>query len=318
MSDHSQELNYLFNFSVIGVSEGFSDYQGGSYWLAMSGRTYHRMFPTERPEHPTHWFLYDPAGQARAAQNHHVPISMVDAVRLDIQQYNPLLRSYTNFTMFHPAVEHAYIELTDAAPAASEIAALYHIGNAPRPNARQLFVQRAADTTPTKVPILHPLYEPLQYPLLFPHATCGWGSNMRKQFTQRAYYKVRLLTEPRFSALGRLGCEWSCDMYSRVEDEVLEFIKKGKHAESDRFRNDETNEDDDGDDDSFTLPASFTGSPKYYSDKVADTLALTRQKGKPDLMITVMCNPNWQEIRAQLRLGQSAVEVSHITNRVFK
>jgi hypothetical protein len=156
---------------------------------------------------------------------------MADAVKLDIQQYNPLYRIYIDFITFHPEVEHAYIELTDAAPAASEIAALYHIGNAPRPSARQLFVQRVADTTPIKVPILHPLYEPLQYPLLFPQATPGWGSNMRKQFTQRAYYKARLLTEPRFCAFGRLACEWSCDMYSRVEDEVLEFIKKGKQAE---------------------------------------------------------------------------------------
>jgi hypothetical protein len=108
-------------------------------------------------------------------------------------------------------------------------------------------------------------------------------------------------------------------MYSRVEDERLNFIKMGKHAELDRFKDTADNDDDDYEDgDQFTLPASFTGSPKYYSDKVADALALARHKGKPDLMITATCNPNWPEIRAQLRPHQSAVEVPQITVRVFK
>ncbi|KAF9516608.1 hypothetical protein BS47DRAFT_1273119, partial [Hydnum rufescens UP504] len=66
------------------------------------------------------------------------------------------------------------------------------------------------------------------------------------------------------------------------------------------------------------LPASFTRSPKYYSEKVADALALAQQKGKPNLMITATCNPNWPEIKVHLRHGQSAIEVSHVTNHVFK
>ena len=50
--------------------------------------------------------------------------------------------------------------------------------------------------------------------------------------------------------------------------------------------NDESDEEDSEEDPTFTLPASFTGSPKYYVEKVADALALARQMGKP-----ATCNP---------------------------
>ena len=121
--------------------------------------------------------------------------------------------------------------------------------------------------------------------------------------------------------MSRLGCEYICDMYSRVEDERLDFIKLGKRAEADRFCQSTDNEDgeqEDDDGDNFTLPASFTGSQRYYSDKVADALALARRDGKPDLVITATCNPTWPEILSQLLPGQSATEIPQVTNRVFK
>ena len=112
-------------------------------------------------------------------------------------------------------------------------------------------------------------------------------------------------------------------MYSRIEDQCLEYICVGKCHEAHAFPSHNLNadnvvEDDDEYMDSFTLPASFMGSPRFYSEKVANALALARQKGKPDLMVTATCNPNWPEIRLHLHNGQSAVEVPQIMTRVFK
>lgn len=70
--------------------------------------------------------------------------------------------------------------------------------------------------------------------------------------------------------------------------------------------------------DRFRLPASFTGSPQYFADRTANALALSRQRGKPDFLITATCNPAWPELRALLEPGQAATEVPHITVRVFK
>ena len=296
----------------------------------MRGYTYHRVFPTEYEDQPIHWFLYDGAALSQKAHNREVPLFMVEKVQNDLHSRNYLFHAYENFARYRPHEPQAHMELSLADPGhGNEVAALYHVGSAPQPSPRSLYVQRTSvDNGPKgiRIPILHPLYEPLQYPLLFPEGTRGWGSDMRAQkWTQRKYYKYRLLTESRFQDFSRLGCEYICDMFSRMEDERLDFIRRGKAVEAARLRDLEGFEDDDDDDDNSleendctTLPASFTGSPQYFANRTADALALSRQCGKPDFMITATCNPTWPELLEQLQPGQSAMEAPHITVRVFK
>ena len=176
MSTHSHELNNLFGLSVIGVTEGFTRYNGecfsscpshtltiwsgGAYWLAITGCTYHRIFPTSTPNHPAHWFLYDPASCESEAQQRSVPLGILHSVRTDLEEVNPLYHAYHNFSHFVPEEDNAYLELADPGPG-GEIAALYHVGNSPYPSPRQLYVCRNGDLTPTPLNILHRLYEPL-------------------------------------------------------------------------------------------------------------------------------------------------------------
>jgi hypothetical protein len=95
---------------------------------------------------------------------------------------------------------------------------------------------RNRDPEPTFMPIYSRHYEPLQYPLLFPHGTPGWGLTMTGSgsynntlaLTQRVWYRSRLLTNNCFLIFGRLTCEYVCDMYSRVEEEQLNFIWRSK------------------------------------------------------------------------------------------
>jgi hypothetical protein len=42
---------------------------GGVFSLAIEGRTYHRIFPTLRTNHPAHWFLYDPQARWQSARS---------------------------------------------------------------------------------------------------------------------------------------------------------------------------------------------------------------------------------------------------------
>ncbi|XP_044019984.1 uncharacterized protein LOC122860299 [Aphidius gifuensis] len=63
------------------------------------------------------------------------------------------------------------------------------------------------------------------------------------------------------------------------------------------------------------LPSSFTGSPRnmYYQ----DAMAIVRKFGKPDLFVTMTCNPNWREIQENLLPGQIASDRPDIVSRVF-
>jgi len=46
-------------------------------------------------------------------------------------------------------------------------------------------------------------------------------------------------------------------------------------------------------------------------------MALVRMFGKPDLFITMTCNPNWPKILYELRPGEEANDRPDLTFRVF-
>jgi len=66
------------------------------------------------------------------------------------------------------------------------------------------------------------------------------------------------------------------------------------------------------------LPSSFVGGPRYMLNLFHDSMAIVRQYGKPDLFITVTCNPKWFEITSRLLLGQRAQDQPDLVTRVFR
>jgi hypothetical protein len=66
------------------------------------------------------------------------------------------------------------------------------------------------------------------------------------------------------------------------------------------------------------LPSTFIGSPRAMHARYQDAMAIVRVKGKPDLFITVTCNPNWPEIVRELLPGQVAADRSELTADVFE
>ncbi|KAH0663998.1 hypothetical protein KY290_029894 [Solanum tuberosum] len=48
------------------------------------------------------------------------------------------------------------------------------------------------------------------------------------------------------------------------------------------------------------LPNSFIGGPRDMRQRYMDAIALVQQFGKPDLFITITCNPSWPEIKEHL------------------
>ena len=107
----------------------------------------------------------------------------------------------------------------------------------------------------------------------------------------------------------------TCFLTWRTKDNKrLDFIGKGKTVQAKHLCKlandhnfamedhndlkvlDNTNSTDDNGQFYPVLPASFTGSPKYFSEQTANALALSHQHGKPDLMITVTTNPWWPEL----------------------
>lgn len=66
------------------------------------------------------------------------------------------------------------------------------------------------------------------------------------------------------------------------------------------------------------LPSSFVGSSRYMNQLFQDSMAVVREFGKPDIFMTVTCNPHWPEIIAELFEGQQPEDRPDIVVRVFK
>ncbi|XP_071578031.1 uncharacterized protein [Temnothorax nylanderi] len=59
------------------------------------------------------------------------------------------------------------------------------------------------------------------------------------------------------------------------------------------------------------------GSPRNMLQHYQDAMAIVRKYGKPDIFITMTCNPNWREIRENLLPGQQPADRPDICARVF-
>jgi hypothetical protein len=49
-----------------------------------------------------------------------------------------------------------------------------------------------------------------------------------------------------------------------------------------------------------------------------DAMALVRKYGKPDIFLTMTCNPNWDEIKNELYPGQTAQDQPNLVARLFR
>jgi hypothetical protein len=110
----------------------------------------------------------------------------------------------------------------------------------------------------------------------------------------------------------RLFQQFVVDTYIKIESSCLDFIRKNP----DRLRADlyQGLADSmlDGDirakkvGKRTVLLTSFIGGPRDMKRWYMDAMALVRKFGKPDIFLTMTCNPNWDEIRRELLPGQTS------------
>ncbi len=121
----------------------------------------------------------------------------------------------------------------------------------------------------------------------------------------------------------RLYQEWVVDQYSKVEGQQLRWVRlKQTTLRANQYKGMVDAMQQDGANNTnfgrmVVLPATFVGSPRHMNQLYQDSMALVRKFGKPNLFITMTCNPNWPEILHELRLGEEASSHPDLTSRVF-
>lgn len=68
----------------------------------------------------------------------------------------------------------------------------------------------------------------------------------------------------------------------------------------------------------IVLPRIFIGGPRDMQKRYLDAMALVKKYGKPDLFLTMTCNPNWPEIKKELRSHEKTQNRPNLLTRVFR
>jgi hypothetical protein len=204
----------------------------------------------------------------------------------------------------------------------------------------------------SRISELNRKYDPLHYVLLHPRGELGWSPEIKEvmpQATAMNYYAYKLaFWYPDYSLhhwSGRLFQQYCVDQYVTIETERLSYILYNQdnfrveqyYGVVDAYENGVQLGNDTGTipfqffpiyllisyfhDVIFfmdtgcriVLPTSFIGGPRDMKARFQDAMALVQSIGKPNLFITVTCNPDWPEIKDNLLPGQSAQDRPDLT-----
>ncbi|XP_074314231.1 uncharacterized protein LOC141649439 [Silene latifolia] len=181
-------------------------------------------------------------------------------------------------------------------------------------------------------------YDPLQYPLLLPKDgraeslvaaevanAARRNTKADKRISCREYYAYKFQIRPGNLLIrgGRLFQQFIVDMYVKIENTRLDFLRLNQEAIRedlyqgilDTLELDEINACNVGK--RIVLPPSFLGGPRDMRRRYLNTMALVQKYVKPDLFLTITCNPNWPEVKAELTPGELSQNRHDVVARVF-
>ncbi|KAL6645873.1 hypothetical protein ACP70R_017481 [Stipagrostis hirtigluma subsp. patula] len=236
-------------------------------------------------------------------------------------------------------------------PISSEVAAIWVEGNELHRYFDRSIVLFGNDNKRYSIQPYYGCYDPLSYPLFFPRGEIGWhpeipkdgvslaeirrprqkgqqGTNTRLCVSVRDYYCYKFqIRRGIFNTMlygKRLFQQYVVDMYIKVESSRLDYFRDHqKEIRADLYQGvvdslqaGETRAAAIGK--RTILPTSFIGGKRDRRRRYLDAMALVQKYGKPDIFLTMTCNPNWDEILSELEPGQTPQDRPDLIVRVFR
>ena len=124
--------------------------------------------------------------------------------------------------------------------------------------------------------------------------------------------------------MGRLLQQYSVETYIKLETSRLEFHRhRQQHLRTEVYQglmdsvtSGETSGSRIGK--RIILPASFIGGPRDMRRRYMDAMSLVQRYGKPDIFLTMTCNPSWPEIKLHLSDEDEIQNRPDLISRVFR
>ncbi|XP_044005453.1 uncharacterized protein LOC122850360 [Aphidius gifuensis] len=330
----------------------------GPYCFKIHGQVYYQMNTSLYPEVnelPSfgQLFIIDQNESTDIRSNNYSRLNrdIIDSIDQALRQHNVFAQSYQ---MMHEELQRAMIEnnletepemrlLFSLKPGmdarrynpqrVNEVAAIFTtIADGDIPES-YVTIHNKRTKTLQYVSSMDPNVEAWIYPLFYPYGTNSWSStivraNSNRRVSRAAYIKHRISIRDDnnvFLQGGRLFQQWIVDNYVKIEKDRLTYCRNNqKTLRADTYQGlidhlqREANNENCQIGKMIVLPSSFTGSPRNMLQHYQDAMAIVRKYGKPDLFVTMTCNPNWREIQENLLPGQTASDRPDIVSLEYQ
>lgn len=320
---HIRAINSSFSMTSFRANYDHQLCRGaGTYTFRVNGTVYH-MIKNVNPNtlNPTfaEVYFYDGAMQYQTRSNFlHLDAPYLASIQSSLLRDNPFIQSIDRLHQednillkFRRTVPN---DRRFDPPTVDEVAVILP-GDGSQIRPREITLCVNEDSHPKRINEFHASYDPLSYVLIFPKGDFGWSSGLKSSsaanVTIMDFYKNQLHVRPANSELfkyGRLFHQYIVDMYAKMESFRLLFIRKNQEKLRAALYNIP---------EAVILPPTFTGGPRYMLSAYRDAITIVRSIGKPDLFLTITCNPNWPEITNNLLNNQPVWERPDLIVRVF-
>ncbi|XP_074309757.1 uncharacterized protein LOC141644184 [Silene latifolia] len=152
--------------------------------------------------------------------------------------------------------------------------------------------------------------------------------NRKKKVSCIEYYCYRLEIRPNDSSIllrsSRLLQKYVVDMYIKLESTRLDFIRANQSVIRAELYQDVIDSYNAGQlygfniEQIYILPASFIGCGKDLRSCYLSSMSVVQRYGKPDIFLTMTCNPRWPEIERELLPHEEAQNRPDLVARVFR
>ncbi|XP_075194167.1 uncharacterized protein LOC142294949 [Anomaloglossus baeobatrachus] len=224
-------------------------------------------------------------------------------------------------------------------PRISEVAVVFQNDDGEPPFNRDILVHLHPDKNNPLLPktqrisILHSNLDALLYPLFFPRGDQGWHENLQQQgttrrITQLQYYSFQLSVRNHFNPIlngGKLTQQYLVDAYVKIEANRLNYIRQNQkilkvedYCVLQEHLQQKSIEKGIPIGKTVILPSSFEGSPRNMQQRYQDAMAIVTKYGKPDIFVTMTCNPKWVEITEHLEPWQHVEHRPYLVARIFR
>ncbi|XP_049360644.1 uncharacterized protein LOC125825341 [Solanum verrucosum] len=343
---HIRAYNSIFAFTSFGVqlNKELASSRKGIYSFKAQGQIYHDLPSLISKDERTRFFqlyFYDTdhevANRMSILQDANLSEEVMEKIR-KIMEQNPHAEFFRQLK-HHSSFQNIEIRIAVNAsldqrvynkPSVDQVATIWVDGNNPNiPFERDIVVHEHSGKK-HRVKHYYGCYDPLQYPLILPNGEGGWHQGIVKSrnpnigITTDATTSANICPRSYASATEVLNNEEQVDMYIKLETTRLEYYR----FEQSKYRREILQ----GIVDSVTagecrgekvgqrvlLPESFIGGPRDTRRRYMDAMALVQEFGRPNLFITMSCNPEWIEIQEQLCVGQVAQDRPDLVTIVFR